>query len=1068
MNTDKLLNKLLGKAKKGNGSNKSKKMFNNFKPLKQTNISGKSVQTFNKHPIPKRSVIKKAYDKIPDNKNIPLQFMTRKQYLKKYVKNQELQNGSKFDTQTKQEFFKDKKSHYGNILGRYTTKSNPHYPAAVVVFNDPSNFNNIKGNKFDDLVFHEYGHELVEKQGMKMPLQKEEMFADHIADYGQERKIFSDKRAKNYALKKLQLITSDNQSKNKWDDSFFKKSGVFVTKMSPREYLKRTTNNNMDTPIFKKRFELYHDTETDQQEPIEKLAGYIKSDDKNVGIPYIKKNNDHEGRHRAWASLQNNEEDIYVGTTTPLNWRSDDVRDAFLQKRFGENPATYQTNPWVKKFKEADFLTQTMDLVSQRAYIEVLKEKGVYDDASYMPDEDNISKNMARFTSTQEKEINTIDFSKDQRGKEIGLGAVGRVYEVKDNPKYILKIDRDLDDGRQKNTDNVMGELKTYNDIINNPIIIPTKVVSVNGTKALLRPRLKDMNYGMTKKEILPNNEQVNKMFSGVDLLTQGGYEINDGLQGGIGDDGNPYLYDLGDVNNYDEKYYGNKSKEISKINKQSKQKFLEDVTHPDVLKRYEVERIKSELKDDKESKNKWDMKKAQNDVDYYTKQGHPRYIETVPINKINVRRHTKGLFEADKVFYNKSTKKDEPIQGLASMIESRVYDVELPIVSKKDGMYEVSDGRHRIMATADILGNTEVPVVVYKDEDINNDNQSKNKTNKVLKDKIDTYKIAYSRANMRGPVTNKDFVKHKNLGRKRGIIDNTIKKYPNLIPELDNYTGSIIIDESSPDYLGAYNIQQNNISLPHAWQKKPARERAEVLFHELQHAKDAKELNNGEVDFYMRGASPYEKEYDTEFTKVGYKQNKFERKARRAGAIGIGEVDYPKTMTNPRMNHSRKSFIAERMTKDPIDSEDEYAYKNEEQSYANTENNITQYYIKDAMEKLGDKKQIEQDNESKNMAFNLKAESEYTMFDYPRNFGRHRVVSYKKPKEILDKLAKQRGDKMKETKDEIKTYKDYKSMLLDELTDVDKEYLMYSKRKNKKQLSNKQREFLALLEDEE
>ena len=56
----------------------------------------------------------------------------------------------------------------------------------------------------------------------------------------------------------------------------------------------------------------------------------------------------------------------------------------------------------------------------------------------------------------------------------------------------------------------------------------------------------------------------------------------------------------------------------------------------------------------------------------------------------------------------------------------------------------------------------------------------------------------------------------------------------------------------------------------------------------------------------------------------------------------------------------------------------------------------------------------------------------------------------------------------MKETKDEIKTYKDYKSILLDELTDVDKEYLMYSKRKNKKQLSNKQREFLALLEDEE
>ena len=52
--------------------------------------------------------------------------------------------------------------------------------------------------------------------------------------------------------------------------------------------------------------------------------------------------------------------------------------------------------------------------------------------------------------------------------------------------------------------------------------------------------------------------------------------------------------------------------------------------------------------------------------------------------------------------------------------------------------------------------------------------------------------------------------------------------------------------------------------------------------------------------------------------------------------------------------------------------------------------------------------------------------------------------------------------------KNKVTDYNDYKSMLLDELTDVDKEYLIYSKQKNKKYLSKRQKDFLTLLEDEE
>src|SRR6056297_2359364 len=219
MNTKKILDNFLSKVKKEQ-SNFNYKNFNNFKPLKETKISGKPVQVFNKHPIPKRSVIKKAYDKIPDDTNIPLQFMTRKQYLIKYVKNQEKINGIDFTPKQEKAFIKKRIPVYDNILGRYTTKNNEYYPAAVVVFNDPKNFKNIKGDKFDDFAFHEYGHELVEKKHMRMPLYKEEMFADNIAEYGQSRKIFSDTRAKNYAIKKIQ---EDNVSKNSIPNRLYRK-----------------------------------------------------------------------------------------------------------------------------------------------------------------------------------------------------------------------------------------------------------------------------------------------------------------------------------------------------------------------------------------------------------------------------------------------------------------------------------------------------------------------------------------------------------------------------------------------------------------------------------------------------------------------------------------------------------------------------------------------------------------------------------------------------------------------------------------------------------------------------
>jgi hypothetical protein len=210
------IDKILGYKKKNNNIN-TKKMFNNLKPIKETKISGKPVQIFNNNPIPKRSTIKNAYDKIPDDTNIPLQFMTRKQYLKKYVNNQERKNGVKFSKQQRQKYYKNNKDEYGNIIGRYTTEKNPYYKPAVVVFNDKSNFKNIKGDGFKKFAWHEFGHEFVEDHGVKMPKMREEQFANHIEKYGTNGKEFDAGRAKKRLNKMSVGITDDTSSKNSED-----------------------------------------------------------------------------------------------------------------------------------------------------------------------------------------------------------------------------------------------------------------------------------------------------------------------------------------------------------------------------------------------------------------------------------------------------------------------------------------------------------------------------------------------------------------------------------------------------------------------------------------------------------------------------------------------------------------------------------------------------------------------------------------------------------------------------------------------------------------------------------
>jgi len=173
------------KWKKPQNDEQSKSKLNtkiiSIHPVKTQTIASKSVLYYNHNSTPKVKTIQKVYKKIPDNTNIPLMFMTRKQYLNQYIKNQENKNGVKFTSSEKKEYVKKEMPQYRHIIGRYTTKQNEYFPPAVVVFNDKDNKQYINGKCFGGFAWHEFGHEKAEKQHLGLNRDSEEIYADKIA-----------------------------------------------------------------------------------------------------------------------------------------------------------------------------------------------------------------------------------------------------------------------------------------------------------------------------------------------------------------------------------------------------------------------------------------------------------------------------------------------------------------------------------------------------------------------------------------------------------------------------------------------------------------------------------------------------------------------------------------------------------------------------------------------------------------------------------------------------------------------------------------------------------------------
>jgi hypothetical protein len=415
------------------------KFSEQLKPVKEFKLAGKPVQVFNNNPIPQRKIISQAYSKIPDNKRVPLQFMTREQYIKQYVGNQEAKNKSPFSSQQKQDHIREQKQDYNNIIGRYTTKKNKYYKPAVVVFNDKSNYKNIDTSKeFSALAFHEFGHEHVEKKGMRMPLMKEELYCDNFAKNLMQKNT---KLQSTNAIptQKKKIISKDSKSKNMaWNVQQEANTGRYVDYISPDEYLKLTsTNPYEESGELKSQFKTYGDKETEKSEPLSKLGEYIKSKDKLVTIPYVgEEAYDHEGRHRAIAAKQSGDKVIPVVRPAPAEWRTQEVFDSFFNKRFPDQDKRYK-EVWKKRF-DRPFPTEQMDKESTNAYIEVLKEKGLLQE---QPTEDTLSKDKRKIVDGFK--VKVVDGNKVRKNLDINFTNFGTHNDSKVIPKKEFWIDKE-------------------------------------------------------------------------------------------------------------------------------------------------------------------------------------------------------------------------------------------------------------------------------------------------------------------------------------------------------------------------------------------------------------------------------------------------------------------------------------------------------------------------------------------------------------------------------------------------------------------------------------------------
>lgn len=177
----------------------------------------------------------------------------------------------------------------------------------------------------------------------------------------------------------------DCQPRNKKRHMAWRKpeSVEYIQEMSPREYLKQTKTENFGRRN-NKYDEIYYDNDLKKSQNIKQLGKHIQDPNKEVNIPFVEPDGNHEGRHRAYAAEKMGYKTIPVKVPPPKEWRTDKVINSYLEKRnpfnkndmkdWQKNEMEMQGKKWTHRIKNNNFPEETMDIKQRKAYAAAVRE----------------------------------------------------------------------------------------------------------------------------------------------------------------------------------------------------------------------------------------------------------------------------------------------------------------------------------------------------------------------------------------------------------------------------------------------------------------------------------------------------------------------------------------------------------------------------------------------------------------------------------------------------------------------------------------------------------------------
>jgi hypothetical protein len=307
----------------------------------------------------------------------------------------------------------------------------------------------------------------------------------------------------------------------------------------------------------------------------------------------------------------------------------------------------------------------------------------------------NKRKHMAEFSVDEEKQLRKINFNKDQKGKYLGHGYWGNVYEVKDNPEFVIKVDRDLaahpknNHGQKTVVDKEYHKYDAY--LRKEPLAIPTYHTS----QGIVRPKISPITSG---KDI--SDEETRKVIDQVDRLSKRNINVGDDIQLGRTSKGQIFQYDLGEINSPAEEY---RRPGVLEDNKMYKAKMLDSLQ-------------KKHLSDyDADAESQLAVQQIKNPgKEYYDIK-----VKT-PVAREMRDKWSRELSSPETLEYNRGIKRAEStMRTLKHATEMGTID-PIPVQEKDFMEGKLSEGKHRIIV-AEQLNTPEVKVRVYPDEKVVN-----------------------------------------------------------------------------------------------------------------------------------------------------------------------------------------------------------------------------------------------------------------------------------------------------------------------------------------------------------